>query len=56
MKKIAQIRCDVNEFLRKTRRKIKKLPEEYRNMLMEVYKRVANRIHIELERSLVYIK
>jgi radical SAM superfamily enzyme YgiQ (UPF0313 family) len=55
-KKIAQIQCDVNEFLRKTRRKIRKLPGEYRDVLTEVYKKIANKIHIQLERSPVYIR
>ncbi len=48
-KRVVQIQCDVNKFLKKTRKKIKKLPEEYRSTLTEIYKKAANRINIQLK-------
>ena len=55
-KRIAQIQCDVNEFLKRTRKKIRKLPEEYRNILMKAYLKAADSIQMRFKTSLVYAK
>jgi radical SAM superfamily enzyme YgiQ (UPF0313 family) len=50
-KRMEQMQCDVNTFLKRTRRKIRRLPAEYRGMLMEAYLKVADSMHIQFERS-----
>ena len=55
-KRIGQMKCDTNEFLKKTRRKIKRLPGEYRETLMELHQQAAQNINLRFEASPNYVK
>jgi len=51
-KRVGQMKCDVNEFLKKTRKKIRRLPGEYRETLMELYQQISKNINLRFEYSL----
>jgi radical SAM superfamily enzyme YgiQ (UPF0313 family) len=51
---IRQKQKDFNRFLIETKKRIKKLPEEYRNLLMKTYKDTVKGIESLLKRNLAY--